>query len=77
MEARPEIDPQNRRRQKVVVTGLFLTFVGLFAASVELPVDPAALLRTIPIVAVGLLALWIGGILLGNSVRPIGRPRSG
>jgi hypothetical protein len=70
------IDPVQRRRQKVVLVGLFLTFVGLFAASLEIPVEPSALLRTLPPIAVGLLALWVGGILLGNSVRPFGRSRS-
>jgi hypothetical protein len=77
MAASPPVDPQNRRRQKVVVVGLFLTFLGLFAAALELPVAPVALEHAIPGVAVGLLALWIGGILLGNSVRPFGRARSG
>jgi hypothetical protein len=77
MSANPPVDPSNRRRQKVVLMGLFLTFVGLFAAGLEVPSDPSALVRTLPPIAIGLLALWVGGILLGNSVRPIGRPRSG
>jgi hypothetical protein len=77
MAAPPPVDPENRRRQKAVVVGLVLTFIGLFAAAIELPVAPVALEHAIPGAAVGLLALWIGGILLGNSVRPFGRPRSG
>jgi hypothetical protein len=49
----------------MVVIGLLLSFVGLFLLTWLLPVGSAALDRAIPIVGAGVLALWVGGILLG------------
>ncbi len=63
------------RRQRLVMVGLVLTFVGLFALGFSLPLGAGTLARILPLAAVGFLALWIGGILLGNSVRPFGRRR--
>lgn len=65
-----------RHRQKYVLAGLGLTLVGLGLLGAELPTSPAALLRAIPVSAVGLLGLWIGGILLGNVLRPMWQPRA-
>jgi hypothetical protein len=72
---RPTPSPAERRRQGIVVVGLLLTFLGLFLASRLLPTDPGALTALLPAAAAGLVALWLGGILLGNSVRPFGRRR--
>lgn len=64
-----------RRRQRYVLIGLLLTFLGIGLTGVEFPTAPAALGRLLPILGFGMLALWIGGILLGNVMRPFWRPR--
>jgi len=48
-----------------VVGGLLLTLGGLYVLIEILPTDPATLAHDIPFVGVGLVALWVGGILLG------------
>ncbi len=64
-----------RRRQRFVMFGILLTFVGLVLLGFSLPTAPATLAQVLPWAAAGLLALWIGGILLGNVIRPIWRRR--
>ncbi len=58
----------DRRRLRLGL-GLLLTFAGLFLAAYLLPSPPAALARTLPIAAGALLALWLGGMLLGTTAR--------
>jgi hypothetical protein len=67
-----------RRRQRQVVEALVLTFVGLLALALLLPSAPSHLTEGILVGLVAVLGLWIGGILLGNAVRPYwqGRRRS-
>lgn len=61
-----EADRRRARRQGGVVAGLFLTFVGAFLVSLEFPVGPSALEHTVPEIGAGLVALWLGGILMGR-----------
>ncbi len=49
--------------------GLLLTVVGLALLSVLLPTAPGQLATLLPVAAVGILALWIGGILMGIGSR--------
>jgi hypothetical protein len=67
--------PASRRRRRPLTRseriglGLVLTLLGLFLLSYLLPVSPAGLARALPVAAVGLLALWVGGIFLGIGSR--------
>ena len=65
------------RRQRLVVTGLFLTFGGLFLVVLLFPSDPHALATTLPVVAFGLLLLWAGGIMMGRGMGNLQRRRRG
>ena len=65
------------RRQRLVMAGLLLTLVGFFLIWVELPSDPGQLPRILPVVGGAALALWVGGMVLGNTRRPFWRLRSG
>lgn len=49
--------------------GLLLTLVGLFLLADTLPVAPGPLARVLPLLAAGILGLWIGGILMGIGSR--------
>jgi uncharacterized membrane protein YccC len=65
------------RRQRLVMGGLLLTLVGFFLLWVELPSGPGQLPRVLPVVGAAAVALWAGGIVLGNTRRPFWRRRSG
>jgi hypothetical protein len=49
--------------------GLLLTFAGLFLLLLLFPTSPGALARTLPVAAAGIVALWVGGILMGIGSR--------
>ncbi len=49
--------------------GLLLTIAGLFLLSILLPTAPEKLEYALPAAGVGILLLWVGGILMG-----IGQP---
>ena len=49
--------------------GLLLTLVGLFFLVLLFPTSPSDLARTLPVAAVGIVALWVGGILMGIGSR--------
>lgn len=49
--------------------GLLLTLVGLFLLADAIPSAPGALARLLPVVAAGIVVLWIGGILMGIGSR--------
>ncbi len=57
-----------RRTQKIGI-GLLLTIVGIALFSVLLPTAPARLGYALPIAGAGILAVWIGGILMGIGSR--------
>ena len=65
--ADPATDRARFRRQLRVVAGLFLTFGGLLLAAAELPTGGSALSRGIALLGGGLLAVWVGGVLMGSS----------
>ncbi|HTW40059.1 MAG TPA: hypothetical protein VMF04_04305 [Thermoplasmata archaeon] len=49
--------------------GLLFTLVGLFLLSALLPTAPGSLGYGIAVGAVGILTLWVGGILMGIGSR--------
>jgi hypothetical protein len=50
--------------------GLLLTFLGLVFLVSLLPTSPSGLLTALPLAAAGILAIWLGGILLGRANAP-------
>ncbi|MEM0128760.1 MAG: hypothetical protein QXG65_01135 [Thermoplasmata archaeon] len=52
-------------RRQLIALGIIVTFVGIAAFSLFLPTAPVAV--PLPLAAVALLCLWIGGILLGRA----------
>ncbi len=62
-----DADRVRRRRQGRVFLGLALTFVGLFLAAAELPTSGTALSQGIALLGAALLAVWVGGLLMGAS----------
>lgn len=69
---RPDpLESLRKRSQLTVMVGLLLTFAGLFAYGVQVPVQPASLDRLLPWLAVGFLCSWIGGIFVGNARNPL------
>ena len=76
------MDPAERERvrvarQRKVVLGLLLTLGGLFLLMGTLPVAVGAVLKALPVFGAGILALWIGGILMGNGMGKLARRRRG
>jgi hypothetical protein len=67
-------DPPSARRtglsknQRIGI-GLLLTFIGLALIAILFPTSPAQLGIALPVAAVGILALWVGGILMGIGSR--------
>ena len=49
--------------------GLVLTLVGLFLVAILFPTSPSDVSTLLPVAAVGILAVWVGGILLGQGSR--------
>ncbi len=58
-----------RSKQARIGVGLLLTLVGLFFLVLLFPTSPSGLARTLPLAAVGIVALWVGGILMGIGSR--------
>jgi len=67
-EARPNGRPRLSKTAKIGL-GLLLTFVGLFLLVLLFPTDPASFRTVLPVAAVGIVALWVGGILMGVGSR--------
>jgi len=67
-EGRPRRRPRLSKPAKIGL-GLFLTFVGLFLLVLLFPTDPASFRTVLPVAAVGIVALWAGGILMGIGSR--------
>jgi len=69
----PPTEPPPPRRglskQQRIGLGLLLTFVGLGLVAVLLPTAPGAFAFALPVAAVGLIALWVGGIMMGIGSR--------
>ncbi len=62
----PERTARERRRQQRLGLGLLLSLLGIFLLAILFPTNPAALLALLPIGGAGMLALWVGGVLLGG-----------
>jgi hypothetical protein len=56
-------------RAQKIGGGLLLTLVGVFLLSALFPTAPEKLAYALPVAAVGILALWVGGILMGIGSR--------
>ncbi|HTT44551.1 MAG TPA: hypothetical protein VMH38_00855 [Thermoplasmata archaeon] len=74
MAAIPPTGTRGRRRPALskpakIGLGLLLTLVGLFLLVLLFPTDPSSFARVLPVAAVGLVALWVGGILMGIGSR--------
>lgn len=61
--------PRRLRRTQGIGIGLLLTIVGLALVSLLLPTAPARFGYALPIAGAGILAVWIGGILMGIGSR--------
>lgn len=55
------------------MVGLLLTLLGFALLSYEVPANGIGVGQLLPLLGTGMIALWIGGILLGNALRPFGR----
>jgi hypothetical protein len=64
-----------RGRQKAVMVGLLFTFIGLVALIEVIPLEPPQFPNDVAALAVGIVGVFIGGILLGYGVGAR-RPRS-
>jgi hypothetical protein len=62
----PTRSREEARRQQRLGLGLLLTLLGLFLLAILFPTDPSQLLALLPIGGAGMLALWVGGLLLGG-----------
>jgi len=65
----PAPPPRRLGRQVKIGLGLLFTLVGLFLLSALLPTAPGSLGYGIAVGAVGILTLWVGGILMGIGSR--------
>jgi hypothetical protein len=73
-------DERERRRlrgPRLALAGLVLTLLGLALLAGLLPTNPTGELRALSMAAAGLLALWVGGILLGRAAWRKGPPTGG
>jgi hypothetical protein len=65
---RPPRGPRLSRTQRIG-GGLVLTIVGIFLLSALLPTAPTKLAYALAVAGGGILALWVGGILMGIGSR--------
>lgn len=70
----PPTAPPTRQRSRLskqgyIGLGLLLTLVGLFLTAILFPTSPGVLTTVLPVAAAGLIALWVGGILMGIGSR--------
>jgi hypothetical protein len=66
--------PRPRRRPTLskpakIGLGLLLTLVGLFLLAILFPTDPKSFATILPVAGAGIVALWVGGILMGIGSR--------
>ena len=73
--AAPSETPARRRRRPTlskpakIGLGLLLTLVGLFLLVLLFPTSPSSFSTVLPVAAAGIVALWVGGILMGIGSR--------
>jgi len=67
----PPGPPRSNRMTKAqrIGVGLLLTLAGLLLLSALFPTAPEKLDYALPVAAAGILALWVGGILMGIGSR--------
>jgi hypothetical protein len=71
----PENPPRRRGRGRAlskpakIGLGLLLTLAGLFLLVLLFPTSPASFTTVLPVAAAGIVALWVGGILMGIGSR--------
>ncbi|HLM70544.1 MAG: hypothetical protein ACHQ0I_03065 [Candidatus Lutacidiplasmatales archaeon] len=65
---RPKRRPTLTKSAKIGL-GLLFTLVGLFLLVLLFPTDPNSITTVLPVAAAGLVALWVGGILMGIGSR--------
>jgi hypothetical protein len=65
---RPRRRPTLSKRAKIGL-GLLLTFLGLFLLVLLFPTNPSTFSTVLPVTAAGIVALWVGGILMGSGSR--------
>jgi len=69
----PSPSPPRRRRplsrSTKIGLGLLLTLIGLFLLVILFPTDPSTFRTVLPVAAAGMVALWVGGILMGIGSR--------
>ncbi|MGI0131375.1 MAG: hypothetical protein ACREEC_14705 [Thermoplasmata archaeon] len=61
--------PARLTRSQKIGGGLLLTLVGLFLLSALLPTAPGKLAFALPAAGAGIVAVWVGGILMGIGSR--------
>lgn len=64
---RPRRAPISKKAK--IGLGLVLTLAGLFLLVILFPTDPKSFATILPVAAVGIVALWVGGILMGIGSR--------
>lgn len=74
MAAPPNGTPGPRRRPRLsksarIGLGLALSLLGLFLLSILFPTAPGSFATVLPVAAVGIVALWVGGVLMGVGSR--------
>ena len=70
--ARPPARPRRRptlSKSARIGLGLLLTFIGLFLLVLLFPTNPSSFGTVLPVAAAGIVALWVGGILMGIGSR--------
>jgi len=72
--ASPTPPVRSRRRPALskpakIGLGLLFTLVGLFLLVLLFPTNPGSFTTVLPVAAVGIVALWVGGILMGIGSR--------
>jgi len=66
--SRPRRRPTLTKQARIGL-GLLLTLVGLFLLVLLFPTNPASFSTILPVAAAGIVALWVGGILMGIGSR--------
>lgn len=56
-------------RTAKIALGLLLTLLGLFLLVLLFPTNPGSFATALPVAAAGIVAVWVGGILMGIGSR--------
>jgi len=66
--SRPRRRPRLSKSARIGL-GLLLTLVGLFLLVILFPTNPSSFGTVLPVAAAGIVAVWVGGILMGIGSR--------